>query len=220
MAEEAVLNAGLPKRCRGSVLACVSAGGMSLMLAVAASDIMAALSLGRSLFIDIFLKKPHLPPVLDELAVRPVEGAARFSSIGELIRLPLLLLVILARREDDDGGSGMPSDSARTIRRGGVGVARSDSLNLLNSEPADLIRRISDCDDVGVNGAGAAKGADCGPSSAIASRGERCDMDGVAEIGEFMNTESVDEDATISRTDGVELMDDAMDEVEAAARIP
>lgn len=121
---------------------------MSLMFDVAESESMADLSLGRSRFIDIFRRKPHLPPVLDELAVMPVELG---GSIGELIRLPLLLLVILARRDEDAGGKATLSDSARIVRSGGVGVAMSASLKLLNSDPADFIRRIFGCEvDVGV----------------------------------------------------------------------
>jgi hypothetical protein len=45
-------------------------------------------------------------------------------------------------------------------------------------------------------------------------------MDGVAEIGEFIKTESVEDDATISRTDGVELTDEASEVADGAARMP
>lgn len=131
---------------------------MSLMFDVAASDNIAALSPGRSRFIDIFRKKPHLPPFEEELAVMPVELG---TSIGELIRPALLLLVILARRDEDAGGRGMASDSARVVRKGGVGIARSASGKLLKSDPADFIRRTSGCEEeIGVKGDGALSGAD------------------------------------------------------------
>jgi hypothetical protein len=54
--------------------------------------------------------------------------ADRLSSIGEAIRLLELLEAILASRDDEAIGMGRYSDSARTVRRGGVGVAASSSL--------------------------------------------------------------------------------------------
>jgi hypothetical protein len=123
MAEAADLNAG---RGSGSVLACVSAGGINLRLEAAEFWRSAALSTGLSDFIDILRRKPHLPPVLDELAVMPVE--ARLSSMGEGIRLLLLVEAILANRSAEAVGNGKNSDPARVVRSGGVGVAVSSSM--------------------------------------------------------------------------------------------
>jgi hypothetical protein len=73
---------------------------------------------------------------------------------------------------------------------------------------------------VGVYGDGARRGADCGPSSAIASSGPRLASDGVADKGELLYTESIDGEVIISLAEGVEHTDDASDEAEWAARIP
>lgn len=126
MAEAADLNAGRPGGWRGSVLACVSAGGINLRFEAAEFWSSAALSAGLSRFMDILRRKPHFPPVLDELAVMPLE--ARLSSIGDGIRLLLLLDAILASRLAEAVGRGRNSDPARVVRRGGVGVAVSSSL--------------------------------------------------------------------------------------------
>jgi hypothetical protein len=74
--------------------------------------------------------------------------------------------------------------------------------------------------DVGVYGDADRSGADCGPSSAIASSGPRLVSDGVADNGEFWNPDSTEGDTTTSLADGVEQTDDASDDVEWAARIP
>ena len=112
---------------------------MSLIFDAAELATRAALSAGLSLFIDILRKKPHFPPVLEELAVIPPE---RLSSIGEGKRLLELLEAILASREEEAVGMGRFSDPARAVRRGGVGVA-SSPLWVLSSSPTDFILLIS-----------------------------------------------------------------------------
>lgn len=157
-------SAGLSNECNGSDNVCDMGGGISLMLDAAEFERVVVLSFDRSRFIDILRKKPHLPFL---------EGAA--ASEGDTSGLLELELAEPGPSllEDDPGVMKAPSDSARVVRSVGDFRPRSKML------PADFIL----CILGSVYWRGASRGADRGASSAIASSGDVCDVEGVADTG-------------------------------------
>lgn len=100
---------------------------MSLILAAAEVDIVTALSVDRSRFIDILRRKPHLPVL--------VLGPAMASGGHSTAALPLEPADEgVSFAEDDPGVAKMPSDSARTVRKGA-----ECAVCLSNKLPADFI---------------------------------------------------------------------------------